>query len=204
MNAMLEQNTTLELVRRAQKGERVAFEELVAPIADRVLNAIRLGMGERLKGRVEPEDVLQDTFLRAWRSIERFEWQGQESFRRWLEGVASNLLLEAGKRETRHEVLEIPHEPQADQVSPSHHQRRKERFDRLQGCVSRLSPDQQTAVRLSRFEGLKIREVADRMGRSEAAVKSLLLRAMKELRGSFGDTESLGLPNGERGEGHGD
>ena len=57
-----------------------------------------------------------------------------------------------------------------------------------------LSPDYRTVIQLARIEGLKVREIAKRMGRSESAVKNLLLRAMKQLRDTFPDTESLGLP----------
>jgi DNA-directed RNA polymerase specialized sigma24 family protein len=48
---------------------------------------------------------------------------------------------------------------------------------------------------LARVEELKIREIAERMERSESAVKNLLLRALRELRQNFGDTESLRLPD---------
>ena len=56
-----------------------------------------------------------------------------------------------------------------------------------------LSPDHRTVLRLSRMEGLSIKEIADQMDRSESAVKNLLQRAIKQLRQSFGDTESLNL-----------
>ena len=56
-----------------------------------------------------------------------------------------------------------------------------------------LSPDHQTVLELSRMQGQSIREIAERMERSESAVKNLLLRATRKLRLSFGDTESLGL-----------
>ena len=58
-----------------------------------------------------------------------------------------------------------------------------------------LSPDYQRVIYMSRFEGLKVREIAERMGRSESAVKNLLFKATKKLRESFGDTESLSLPD---------
>ena len=56
-----------------------------------------------------------------------------------------------------------------------------------------LSTDHQTVLELSRMEGLSIREIAERMDRSESAVKNLLLRATRKLRESFGETASLGL-----------
>ncbi len=79
--------------------------------------------------------------------------------------------------------------------SPSSNQRREERFERLSKSVESLSPDHRTVIRLARIEGLKIREIAERMNRSESAVKNLLLRAMRELRNSFGETDSFSLPD---------
>ena len=59
-----------------------------------------------------------------------------------------------------------------------------------------LSPDYRTVLRLSRMDGLSVKEIAVQMGRSESAVKNLLLRATKQLKLSFGDTESLNLGDG--------
>ncbi|MBI4582659.1 MAG: sigma-70 region 4 domain-containing protein [Planctomycetes bacterium] len=55
-------------------------------------------------------------------------------------------------------------------------------------------------ILLSRVEGLKIKEVARLMNRSESAAKNLLFRALRELKSSFGDTESLNLPDRRLGE----
>ena len=60
--------------------------------------------------------------------------------------------------------------------------------------MNRLRPDYREAIFLSRFEGLKVEEIAKRMNRSPNAVYKLLARGLLELRGNFGDTESLGLP----------
>ena len=59
-----------------------------------------------------------------------------------------------------------------------------------------LSPDYRTVLRFARMDGLPIKEIAKQMGRSESAVHNLLLRATKQLRQSFGDTESLNLGDG--------
>jgi DNA-directed RNA polymerase specialized sigma24 family protein len=53
---------------------------------------------------------------------------------------------------------------------------------------------------MSRIEGLRIGEIAEQMGRSPSAVKNLLFKAMKKLQESFGDTESMGLPDRHLGE----
>ena len=67
------------------------------------------------------------------------------------------------------------------------HLRREERFDRLQHALESLPPDYREVIRLSRIEGMKTSEIAELMGRSSAAVKQLLFRALRRLRESFGD-----------------
>ena len=93
-------------------------------------------------------------------------------------------------------MLRIDRDPTGDGASPSKGIRRRERLERLEVSMKALSPDYRTVLRLSRMDGLSIKEIAKQMGRSESAVKNLLLRATKQLRQSFGDTESLNLGDG--------
>ncbi len=139
------------------------------------------------------EDLLQETLTRALDCLGRFRWQGPESFRLWLQGIAENVVREAVKRHRRDAWLEILPEVPAVTVSPSRHLRREERWSRLKTALDGLSEDHRTVLVLARLEGLKLDEIAERMHRSPSAVKSLLFRAMGELRRSFGDTESLHL-----------
>lgn len=174
----------------------MAFDALAMRLRGGLLAAIRVRIGARLREKLDPEDVLQETLVRAYQSLARFESQSEDSFLSWLVAIAENLILDAAKRQrTRRELeLELEPEPAADGVSPSREARRDERFDRLKKSIAGLSPDYQKVLLLSRNDGLKIQEIAERMGRSESAVKNLLFRAMKELKQSFGDTESLHLP----------
>ncbi len=83
----------------------------------------------------------------------------------------------------------------AVETSPSKNVRRNERFDRLENALNNLSDDHRKVIVLARIERLGINDVARRMNRSANAVKKLLARALLELRQSFGDTESLHLPD---------
>ena len=157
-------------------------------------------MGEALRRHFDAEDVLQETLLRGIESVDRFEGDDLRTFGSWLEGIARNVVRNLVRKKGLKTEFEIGREPPANETSPSHHQRREERFGRLSDAVNSLSADHRTVIQLARIEGLKIREVAQRMGRSEGAVKSLLLRAMKALRESFGHTESLSLPDRRLGE----
>ena len=191
---------TLQLIERARDGDREAFDALVCPLRETLLSRIRLKMGSALRDKMDPEDVLQETQLRALRSIGKFRWQGDESFRMWLEGIAANIILHSAKTHSRRRELQISRDPPAPGVSPSHHERQNERFDRLKESMNNLSPDHRTVIQLSRIEGLKVREIAERMGRSPSAVKNLLFKAMRKLKESFGDTESLSLPDRRLGD----
>ena len=183
------------LVERARNGDRGAFDRLAAQARSRLLRQIDRMVGPRLREKVEPEDVLQEVLLRGLESIPRFEGNDAEAFQRWLEGIARNLVRNLARRKGWRKEFEIPHDLPACGSSPSRHQRREERFERLSKAVESLRPDYRTVIRLARIEGLKIREIAERMNRSESAVKNLLLRAMKELRDSFGETDSFRLPD---------
>lgn len=192
---MVEGPQIRELVARAQSGDRAAFDELATSLEESLLARIRGRLGPQLRGRLEPEDVLQETLLRAVSGISKFEWQGEPSVLRWMEGIAVHFILHSARQLGVRRHLHIEREPSGGGVSPSHGQRREERFDRLQNSVDKLPPEYKTVVRLSRIEGLKIHEVAQRMGRTPSSVRNLLFRAMQQLRASFGDTESLHLPD---------
>lgn len=191
---MTEHKSIPKLISKAREGDRAAFEELLAPLAEPLRAAIAARMSPALQQKLGVEDVLQETLLRAYTSIKYFQWQGEGSLRYWLEGIAANFILHSARTQGRKRELQLKRDPKADVISPSRHQRRRERYSRLRRSVEDLSPDYRTVILLSRIEGLKIREIAERMGRSESAIKNLLFKAMRQLRESFGDTESMGLP----------
>jgi RNA polymerase sigma-70 factor (ECF subfamily) len=189
-----------ELLERARNGDREAFESLVRPLRQELLRRIRLKIGASLRKTLDPEDILQEAQLRALQSISRFRWQGEGSLAAWLGGIAANLVLHSAKTRRRRRELRIVREPCARDTTPSRELRRKERFERLKESLEELPPDYRTVVRLARIEGLRVQDIAVRMGRSQSAVKNLLFKAMKKLQESFGNTESLGLPDRHLGQ----
>ena len=201
---MAAKNDALHLIESAQRGDRSAFEELVAESREPLLKAIRRRMGRTLREKLEPEDVLQETLLRAFRSVKDFRWQGESSFGRWLEGIATKFILHSARTHRRRPELQLDRDAEGDDVSPSHSERRNERFNRLEQSIQNLSPEYRTVIHMSRIEGLRVSEIAQRTDRSQSSVKNLLFRAMQQLRRSFGDTESLHLPGdrhfGEEGD----
>lgn len=182
------------LIERARDGDRGAFEELATSASSALLARIQRRMGADLKQDLDPEDVLQETFVRAFQSIGSFRWQGKGSFESWLYGIALRIILHSARERGKWNLLRVTREPEAEAPSPSRLQRREERFDRLARSLESLSPEYRQVVQLARLEGLSIAEIARRVNRTPGSVRNLLFRAMKQLRESFGDTESLGLP----------
>ncbi len=192
---MTGKNTSNSLVSKAQSGNNEAFGALFSRLRDRLAHFIQGRIKPDYTERLDLEEILQDTFVRAFQSIDRFRGDDEETFRRWLTGIANNAVLRAEDQARRRQTLEITHELPAASVSPSKALRRNERFVRLQDSFDALTGDYREVIRLTRIEGLSIREAAKRMGRSKAAVKMLFSRALKELRRTMTDTGSLNLPD---------
>ena len=139
-------------------------------------------------------DVIQETLLRAFRSIARFDWQGEESFLRWMGGIGRHVVLKLASRYEREQVLSLEPALAGHGTASSKRARRNERFDRLEKALAGLDPDHREVIVLARVDGLRVKDIAERMNRSADATAHLLARALRALKTSFGDTESLRLP----------
>jgi RNA polymerase sigma-70 factor, ECF subfamily len=175
-----------ELIGRAQAGDVGAFESLAGVHADR-LYAVALRV---LGDGGEAEDVLQETLLRAWRGIGRFE--GRATVFTWLYRIAVNESLRAlARRQARR--ANVPVDEQAIEVpapfrdGPSGHAERRELREALQLAISQLSMPCRTALVLRDVEGLSTREAAKIAGVGEAAFKSRLHQARLTVRALVGD-----------------
>ena len=186
---------TQALVRRAQTGDQDALGELFKMSRDRLESTIRTRMGQPLRARIEVEDIIQETFVWATRSITRFRWRGEDSFYQWLRGIAEHMLLKAANQRKRDFQFELIRDVPATTAAPSKIVTRQERFDRLEQALQSLPREYREVLLLSRIQGLRVKEIAQHMNRSPNAVSLLLSRALKKLRATFGDTESLHLPD---------
>jgi RNA polymerase sigma-70 factor (ECF subfamily) len=194
---MTSQHSTEELVERARTGDREAFDEIQLRYQGRLEQQIRARIGAKLRARLEVEDLVQETFAAAFESIARLVWKGEEAFYRWLSGIAEHRIRSVSRQKAWDVVRlqDAAAEVASDSASPTKRLRRSERFDRLEKALGGLSDEHREVLILSRVEGLKLKEVAARMNRSPEAVRKLLARALLRLKESFGDTESLHLPD---------
>ena len=201
---MDQQDHILTLIEKAREGDREAFDELTAKNYDRARPLVLHLLGGA--AAMTADDVLQETFLRAYRQIHRFRWQGEDSFLRWLGGIAGNVVQEINKKQKRAPLIGLTRDRAGTGISQSRALRREERFSSLEESLKTLIPEHREVICLARIEGLPLKEVARKMNRSHGAVRQLLWRALQQLKETFGDTESFHLPDrqiGDKGT-HGD
>ncbi len=204
-DTMVEQDSTQRLVERAKSGDRDAFDQLAERFRRRLGSSVEAWSKFQLGPKLDPDDTIQETFVRAHRALPRFEWDGgDDSFFRWLCGIAKRALAQMAEDARKARPPSTAADVPVGTPSPSQILRRQERFDRLEAAVEKLTPEYRQVVLLSRIEGLSAKEIADRMNRSPNAVRHLIVRALRELRAHFGDTESLHLPDRRFPVGEGD
>ncbi len=196
---MTEENPTPALVEHSKNGDRAAFDQLIERYQGRVGRYLGSKLGERLQRHVDVDDLVQDVFLRALRSLQDFHWQNEKAFEGWLFRIAEHVVLYAAQKHRRPETS-VPDDLVTDEPSPTKRMQRDERFDRLENAVRSLPPEYREVILLAKIERLKIREIAASTGRTEDAVKQLLARGLRKLKASFGDTESLNLPDRHLGQ----
>jgi RNA polymerase sigma-70 factor (ECF subfamily) len=153
-------------------------------------------MGPHLRGKVELTDVLQETLLRSFNSVRRFEYRGEGSFLRWLCSVSEFVMRDYAKIFRSDRAATLDQDVPGKIVSPSKALRRDERFHRLGKAIEDLSPDYREVVTLVCLKRRSVKETAECMKRTPGAIRNLLRRALRDLKKSFGDTESLHLPLG--------
>ena len=174
------------LVERARAGDRSAFEELVRRHADRLYAVVLRFVADA----DEAEEVTQEAFLRAWRSIGRFE--GRSQFFTWLYRIGINeAKRRAERRPAAGQVVSIDEDAveQAADTSegPGPRAEQGELREALERAVRALPPEYRAPLILRDIEGLSTAEAAEVMELHEAAFKSRLHRARMAVREAIDD-----------------
>src|SRR6516165_10556226 len=168
-----------DLVDRARHGDREAVE--------RLLTLIRPWLDDLARGRADPADLAQEAWLRSWQKLDQFQGGGDDSqtlalFRAWLRRIVERLGLnrardeQAQSRKPPGPLLRLDQpleaEPAALEPPPAAHAEAVERAERVRHALERLPDDTDRAiVRLRFFEGLSLRQVAERLQRNHELVR---------------------------------
>ena len=175
-------------VERARSGDNQAFRLLVEQYGRAIFRlAYRMTGNEQ-----DAEDIVQETFLKAYRQINKFD--ARASFSTWLYRIASNCSLDLiRKRKTRERNRERGPDPDRDVLgsfpSPTPGPDRELYSSQISLCVNaaldELSGQERVAFILRHFEGLSIEEIGLALGTGASATKHSIFRAVQKLRRSL-------------------
>jgi len=166
------------LLVEAAQNDPAKFDALYELHFDRVYSFVAY----RIRNRAITEDVTSEVFHKALANLSGYEWRGVP-FAAWLLRIAANAIADQSKRAARQfPAPDDPPEPGADSDLQASEWRATEYHAQLFRLVGEL-PKVQKQVVYERFvEQRSIGEIAERLGKSEGAIKQLQLRALKRLR----------------------
>lgn len=167
-----------DLIAQAKTGDRQAFAGLYreyVPIVHRYVAA-------RISGSARVEDFVAETFVKALRNIERFEFRGIE-FSAWLVRIARNLILDQARSARAN--LEITTDVIPESASAADSGTEALALldaEVLRQAMSTLLPDHQRVLALRFVEGRPVSEVAALMSKTEGGVRVIQYRALRALK----------------------
>jgi RNA polymerase sigma-70 factor (ECF subfamily) len=184
-------------------GTDPAHAEVLERCREYLCLLARLRLDARLRGKLDPSDVVQQTLLKAHEKIGQFRGQSHGELMAWLRQILANQLAEHARKFAA-EARDLSRERSlqagldessarleswlvASQSSPSQRVMRDEQLLRLSQALAELPADQRQALELHYLQGKQVAQVGQIMGRSRAAVVGLLFRGLKKLRGLLGE-----------------
>ena len=174
-----------KLVRRAQRGDMVAFEELIGRHRDKIY-ARAFSM---MRNEDEATDLSQEAWVKGWQRLKQF--QGESSFVTWMTRIVINLCLDQLRKQTRQRAESIEHldeelggverQMPTVTVNPTEGLERTELRARIDRALNQLSYEHRTVLILHEFEDLEYKEIAKRMECSIGTVMSRLFYARRKM-----------------------
>src|ERR1051325_8105221 len=182
------QDPDAALMLRVKQGDRDAFTLLVEKYKQPVMNMV----ARTLRDPIEAEDLAQNVFVQVFKSAARYQCKAK--FSTWLFTIARNLCLNEIRRRSRHpaESLDAPHPDK--EAQPQHQIEDVKNFSppdsllhgelalKIEEALADLPENQRTAILLCRQDELSYEEIAEVLGCSLSATKSLIHRGRETLK----------------------
>jgi RNA polymerase sigma-70 factor (ECF subfamily) len=196
-------NRTHILVRGAVRGDPQSLQRLLVLYHPRLRARLLRQMDATMRTRFDPEDILQQVYLEAFRSIESFDYRGKDSFLRWLFTILDRKLIDehralhADRRDVRRELKPAAHPPDnasyvdllqrlsAEVGTPSGVISHEEALGALSACLAALPEHYREVIKLRFLHGLPVADVARRLKRTHGSIHMICHRALAALRDQF-------------------
>jgi RNA polymerase sigma-70 factor, ECF subfamily len=188
-------------LKRAVAGDQEAWAEILAPHRDRLRRMVALRLDHRLKGRIDPSDVLQEAFLQAAQGLPNYLAKTERPFFLWLRWLTGMTLQGLHRRHLGIQARDAGREvqllgrplPEASSAAlaaqllgrdtrPSVAAIRAERQRRLQEALNAMDPVDREVLVLRHFEELTNAEVARELGLQDSAASKRYIRALRKLK----------------------
>lgn len=199
------------LLMEARQGDGDSLGQLLGTYENYLELLARTQLDEKVRGRVSPSDIVQETMLEAHCDFPKFRGSSDGEFFGWLRQILVNNLSRAveqhvlaAKRDVRREVSHIRINASLDRStmrleamladhrpSVESHASTQEQLVQLANALAQLSVDHRDVIVMRHLEGIPFSAVAERMGRTSGATRMLWLRAIGQLRQAMnGDNAS--------------
>ncbi len=168
-----------DAIDRAQRGDREAFRQLVEQHS-RAVFRLAFRMTSR---QTDAEDIVQETFLRAWKQLGRFD--GRAAFGTWLHRICANCSLDHMRRRKSTEMdvsADSFRDFQSGSPSPERMTLSQEIGAMLGPALDELTPVERAAFVMRHYEGLAMEEISRALGVEANAAKHSVFRAVQKLR----------------------
>jgi len=206
---------TRQLLRRAAEGDSERWGALLARHRERLRRMVALRLDQRLHGRIDASDVIQEAYLEAWHRLPEYLRQSTMLFFLWLRFLTGQKVLALHRHHLRREMRDAGREvslyrgalPEASSAAlaaqlmghdtrPSEAALRIELKLRLQEALSQMDAIDREVIALRHFEHLSRAETAEVLGMRESAVSKRYVRALDRLKGILASMPG-GLPEVE-------
>ncbi len=164
------------LAARARAGDRAAFEELVRRTGRLVFARLLLETGDRHRA----EDLAQETFLLAFRSVHRLREPG--GFRPWLLAIAHSVLLDAAKHDGRKKRTPPANEPERTSPAADVAPQTAEAREKVLAALRSLPAEHREPLALRYLTGADYETISAQLGLTNGSLRGLLSRGLKMLK----------------------
>ena len=183
----------LDLVKRCQAGDTEAFDELVTRYRTRIFGMIY----NMVHSEQDAWDLAQDSFVKAWRSINRF--RGHSSFYTWIYRIVMNVTIDwLRKKQVKggsefDDAIQLKEVDPASKTVPKENALPYETMERseiraqIDNAIAQLSPEHRAVILMKEIEEMQYHEIAETLGCSIGTVMSRLFYARKKLQNLLKD-----------------
>jgi RNA polymerase sigma-70 factor, ECF subfamily len=169
-----------ELMRAANRGDADAYRRVLEGLAPILRGLVKRGFSRYGLGPEEVEDVVQETLLAV--HLKRQTWDESQPLMPWVRAIAQNKLIDNLRRRGRR--VHVPIDDVSDALAVNEEPAVSDGID-AERILAKLQGRQRDIVQAISIEGATARQVADRLGMTEGAVRVALHRALKSIAGAL-------------------